>query len=81
MTIPPSLQHLVSIDPEVVGGEPCFTDTRVPLETVVDNLAGGRSPEQILKSYPTLGAMHIEAVLHWERELARQAVGLEVRAS
>ena len=81
MTIPPSLQHLVTSDPEVVGGEPCFQGTRVPLETVVDNLAGGHSVERILKNFPTLRHEHIEAVLHWERDLARQAVGFESIAS
>ena len=81
MSIPVSLRHLVTTDPEVVGGEPCFTGTRVPLETVVDNLATGRTVQEILKSYPSLRAEHVEAVLHWERELARQAVGLDNPAS
>lgn len=81
MSIPASLKNLVSIDPEVVGGEPCFTGTRVPLETVVDNLAGGHSVEEILENYRALRREHIDAVLRWERDLARQAVGLEARAS
>ena len=81
MSIPPSLSHLVTSDPEVVGGEPCFTGTRVPLETVVDNLAGGHSVQEILENYRALRPEHVEAVLTWERDLARQAVGLEVRAS
>jgi uncharacterized protein (DUF433 family) len=72
---------LVTSDPEIVGGEPCFTGTRVPLETVVDNLAGGHSVERILKNFPTLRPEHIEAVLRWERELAREAVGLDAKAS
>jgi uncharacterized protein (DUF433 family) len=74
-TVPRRLEHLVSIDPDVVGGEPCFTGTRVPLETVVHNLAGGRSIQQILKSYRALEPRHVEAVLQWEAILARQAVG------
>ncbi|HEY3779553.1 MAG TPA: DUF433 domain-containing protein [Fimbriimonadaceae bacterium] len=81
LTVPTSLSDLVSIDPEVVGGEPCFTNTRVPLETVVDNLAGGRSIQEILSSYPSLERKHVEAVLQWERELALRAVGFEARAS
>ena len=81
MTIPKSLQHLVTIDPETVGGEPCFTGTRIPLETVVDNLAGGHTVQQILDNYRALRREHIEAVLQWERELAREAVGLVRRAS
>ncbi|HLK17009.1 MAG TPA: DUF433 domain-containing protein [Fimbriimonadaceae bacterium] len=81
MLVPRSLKGLVSSDPNVVGGELCFIGTRVPLETVVDNLAAGRSVERILRNYPTLEAHHVEAVLRWEQELAREAAGLESRAS
>jgi uncharacterized protein (DUF433 family) len=79
-TVPAGLEHLVSIDPEVVGGEPCFTGTRVPLETVVDNLAGGHSVQEILDNYRALEPKHVEAVLRWEATLARQAGGEKVLA-
>ena len=62
----------MSVDPEVLGGEPCFTGTRVPLETVVDNLAGGHSVEEILENYPSLTSRHIHAVLQWQLELVHQ---------
>ncbi len=81
MSIPKSLENLVSMDPEVIGGEPCFTGTRVPLATVVDNLAGGHSVQDILDNFRTLSREHVTAVLRWERELAIEAAGLEIRAS
>lgn len=81
MTVPPSLRRLVTSDPEVVGGELCFTGTRVPLETVVNNLAGGHSMAEILANYRALRPEHVEAVLRWERDLAREAVGLEAQRS
>ena len=31
----------MNIDPEILGGEPCFNGTRVPLETVIDNIDAG----------------------------------------
>ena len=71
----------MTIDPEILGGEPCFNGTRVPLETVVDNLAAGISVERILRNYPSLTQEHIDAVLQWEMELAYKAAGLEIRAS
>lgn len=63
MTIPSSLERVLTVDPNVVGGEPCFTGTRVPLETVVDNLAAGVSVERILRNYRSLRPEHAEAVL------------------
>ena len=40
-TIPKGLEHVMNIDPEILGGEPCFNGTRVPLETVIDNIDAG----------------------------------------
>ena len=62
-SIPPGLEHVMSVDPEILGGEPCFIGTRVPLETVVDNLAAGDSVQEILENYPSLTQDHIHAVL------------------
>ncbi len=53
----------MNIDPEILGGEPCFNGTRVPLETVVDNLAAGITIERILRNYPSITQQHIDAVL------------------
>ena len=80
-TIPPGLEHIMNIDPEILGGEPCFNGTRVPLETVVDNLGAGYSAEVILSNFPSLTEEHIRAVQQWELALARKAAGLELRAS
>ncbi len=79
--IPPGLEHIMSIHPEILGGEPCFNGTRVPLETVVDNLAAGVSVDRILRNYRTLTQEHVDAVLHWEHALAYKAAGLELHAS
>jgi uncharacterized protein (DUF433 family) len=80
-SVPSGLEHVMNIDPEILGGEPCFNGTRVPLETVVDNLAAGHSVEEILENYPSLTPEHIHAVLQWQRGLVRQAVGGIARAS
>lgn len=71
--ISPQLSKFLSADPDIVGGELCFTGTRVPLSTVVDNLAGAASIERILYNYPSLTRDHVLAVLEWEAGLARQA--------
>ena len=73
--IPVELEHVLSVNPEIVGGEPCFKGTRVPLDTVVDNIAAGIPIDRILKNYPTLTREHIDAVLLWEQGLAKKAAG------
>jgi uncharacterized protein (DUF433 family) len=79
-SIPAGLEHVMNINPEILGGEPCFNGTRVPLETVIDNLGAGYSTEELLSDFPSLTPEHIEAVQQWELALARKAAGLELRA-
>lgn len=47
-------QHIVKRDPEILGGKPVFTGTRVPVSVLFENLAEGLSLDEILGSYPTL---------------------------
>lgn len=42
----------VVCDPEILGGRPTFRGSRVPVETLFENLADGLSLEEILDSYP-----------------------------
>jgi uncharacterized protein (DUF433 family) len=41
----------VTVDPQVVHGRPVIAGTRVPVETVVGELAGGSSFEEIRQDY------------------------------
>ena len=48
------MSDLVTIDPEILGGTPVFTGTRVPVAVLFENLADGHTLDEILDSYPTL---------------------------
>ena len=81
MSIAQGLEKVMEIDLDILGGEPCFTEHACRWETVVDNLAAGHSVARILANFPTLTKEHVNAVLRWEGELAREAAGLEKLAS
>jgi len=61
----------ISVDPNICHGKPCFKGTRVMLSVVLDSLAEGSSPEEILADYPTLKPEDIQAALAYAAELAR----------
>lgn len=46
--------NIVTTDPDILGGTPVFTGTRVPIAVLFENLAGGLTLDEILDSYPTL---------------------------
>jgi uncharacterized protein (DUF433 family) len=45
---------LINVDPEILGGEPVFMGTRVPVKTLVDHLAAGDSVETFLDDFPSV---------------------------
>jgi uncharacterized protein (DUF433 family) len=71
-------EHLTS-DPEICGGQLCDKGTRVLMTVILDNLAEGLGREEILRSYPTLEPIHIDAALAYAAELAREESILPLR--
>ncbi|KJE36954.1 hypothetical protein UF64_00965 [Thalassospira sp. HJ] len=48
------VKSLVTEDPEILGGIPVFTGTRVPVHNVAASLASGMSEENVKRAYPHL---------------------------
>ena len=70
--------HLTS-DPKVCEGQLCAKGTRVPATIILDSLAEGLGREEIVRSYPTLEPIHIDAALAYAAELAREESLLPLR--
>lgn len=64
----------ISIDPNVSFGKPCIKGTRIWVSLILDFLASGETPEQILASYPQLTAEDIRAAIAYGAEVARERV-------
>lgn len=63
----------ITVDPAVCGGKPTIRGLRLTVQTVLEFLAAGDSPEDLLESYPFLEVADIQACLHFASEnLARQ---------
>jgi uncharacterized protein (DUF433 family) len=69
-------QNRITIDPEIMHGEPVIKNTRIPVYIVLNLLAGGLRPEEILKEYPDLAREDILACLEYAAELAQEEVGI-----
>lgn len=41
-------------DPEILGGTPVFTGTRVPVQTLLDYLEGGDTLDEFLDGFPSV---------------------------
>lgn len=64
----------VSVDPKVCAGKPCIRGTRIYIAIILDGLAEGHTPEQVIDHYPQLTLDDIHAALAYAAELARENV-------
>jgi uncharacterized protein (DUF433 family) len=46
--------NIVHSDPEIMGGEPVFVGTRVPVKTLLVYLESGETIEEFLDNFPTV---------------------------
>ena len=53
----------ITIDPEILGGMPVFTGTRVPVKNLFDYLEGGDSMDDFLHSFPDVSRQQAIQVL------------------
>lgn len=61
------MQSPISLAPDILGGTPVFTGTRVPVQTLLDYLEAGESIDDFLEGFP---GVKREQVVHF-LELAR----------
>ncbi len=59
------LTNRITINPEQCGGRPCIRGMRIRVIDVLDLLAAGLSPEQILEEMPDLEMEDIQAALQY----------------
>lgn len=68
-----SVSRVVSQNPEILGGEPVFTGSRVPVKSLFDHLEAGDSIEQFLEGFPSVKREQVIALLEEAREHALTA--------
>lgn len=56
--------------PDVMGGTPVFTGSRVPVRTLVEHLEAGDSIDDFLEGFPTVRREHVIAFLEAAAEQA-----------
>ena len=71
------IEQYISVDPNVCHGKPCFKGTRIMVYIVLELLEAGETPEQILKTYPTLTTRAIRAVYRYLIEDSTDARALK----
>ena len=58
-----ALDKAVWVDPARMSGAPCFRNTRVPVQSLIDFLEGGETIAEFLTLYPSISREQVMAVL------------------
>ncbi|GIK67633.1 MAG: hypothetical protein BroJett018_54270 [Chloroflexota bacterium] len=62
---------LITKSPEILGGIPVFYGTRVPVQNLIDYLAGGDSLDEFLDDFPTVSREQAVRFLEQAGELMK----------
>ena len=72
-------QERISTNPAICHGKPCITGTRIMVSVVLDNLAEGLTPDEIVADYPPLTLTDIRVAIAYAAALAREEELLPLR--
>jgi len=67
-----NFRERITIEPGKRGGKPCIRGLRITVYDVLEYLAAGMTPEQILSDFPDLEAEDISAVLAFAADRERK---------
>lgn len=65
-------QALITSDPQILGGKPVISGTRISVELILDRVSSGMSVKEILKDYPHLNTHQIQAAISFAKDLVQQ---------
>ncbi len=59
---------VVKVTPDILGGTPCFADTRVPIKILFDYLENGENLDTFLDEFPSVKREQAVALLEESRQ-------------
>ncbi len=67
-------RRYITSNPNILFGKPAIKDTRIAVEHILDELAGGTTIEQLLEEYPRLTREAIYAAIAFAADTLRAEV-------
>ena len=64
----------ITSSPDVCHGKACIRGTRIMVSVILENMAAGRSIEQIVHTSPSLDRSDILAAMSYAAELAKERI-------
>jgi uncharacterized protein (DUF433 family) len=65
-------QSRITVEPGKRSGQPCIRGMRITVQDVLEYLAGGMTPDQVLADFPELTAEDVRACLAFAADRERR---------
>ncbi len=75
------MEDWIVSDPQILSGKPCIRGTRISVAFILELLASGAAPNDILAAYPQLPAEGLAAAFRYAARAMRNEALWEVRLS
>jgi len=70
----PEYRKWITSDPNVLFGKPAIKGTRISVELILDELAGGTTIDELIEAYPRLNREAISTALAFAADTLRTKV-------
>jgi len=70
----------ITFDPNIMGGRACIRGMRLTVSLIVNLVANGMTPEEIIDEYPDLEPTDIQQALRYAAWATQEAVYVPVEA-
>ncbi len=64
----------ITFDPDVMGGRACIRGMRITVSTILNLIANGMTPDEIIAAYPYLEPEDIQQSLHYAAFLTDESI-------
>lgn len=64
-----NMKNLITQNPNILGGKPIITGTRISVETILELISSGMEKQEIIKEYPFLTEKQIQAAVNYAAKL------------
>ena len=61
-------QSLITVDPDILGGTPVFSGTRVPVKTLFEYLEDNYSLDEFIECFPTVSREMAHQILEESKD-------------
>jgi uncharacterized protein (DUF433 family) len=75
-----TILNRITVNPEICNGKPIIRGKRITVQTILEFLGAGDTPEEVLQQYPSLEPEDIQACIKFAAQLMNHQYSIKAIA-